>query len=94
MVINAVIERFGANPAHVSSATTMDVVAPVYLLDEDTAIGALLDVRVSLGPPIQQQFLPALRPDQHVLLASQSTVGRLVTVGTRFDQTSRTLDNR
>ena len=44
MVINTIVERFGANPTDVSSATAMDVVATVNLLDEDTAIGTLLDV--------------------------------------------------
>ena len=60
MVINTVIERFGANPADVSSATAMNVITPVYLLDEDTTIGALLDVRMTLGPPLQQLLLSAL----------------------------------
>jgi len=80
MVINAVIECFGADPTDVSSATAVNVVAPVYLLDEDTTIRALLDVRMALGPPLQQQLLSALRPNQRALLASQSTVGRFVTV--------------
>lgn len=80
MVINPVIECFGTNPTNVSSTTAMDMVAPVYLLDEDTTVGALLDVRMSLRPPLQQQLLPGLRLDQHVLLASQATVRRLVTV--------------
>ena len=80
MVINAVIERFGANPTDVSPAAAMNVVAPVYLLDEDTTIGALFDIRMTLGPPLQQQFLSTLRPDQRVLLTSQSTMRRLVTV--------------
>ena len=80
MIIDTVIECPDTNPTDVSSATAMDVVAPVDLLDEDTTIGALLDVRVALRPPLQQQFLPALRSNQHVLLASQPTVGRLVTV--------------
>ena len=60
MVINTVIERFGANPADVSSTTAMNVITPIYLLDEDTTIGALLDVRMTLGPPLQQLLLSAL----------------------------------
>jgi len=80
MVINTVIERLGANPTDVCSATAMDMVTPVDLLDEDPTIGTLLNVRMTPRPPFQQEFLSALRPDQRVLFASQPTVGRLVTV--------------
>lgn len=80
MVVDATIERFDANPTNVSSATAMNMVTPINLLYENTAIGALLDLRVALRPPLQQQFLATLRSDQRVLLASQPTVGRLVTV--------------
>lgn len=52
MVIDAVVERLGTNPTDVSSATTMDVIAPIDLLDEDTTIGTFLDVLVTLRPPI------------------------------------------
>jgi len=85
MVIDTVIEYFGTNPTNVSSATAVDMVTPVDLLDKDTAIGTLLDVRMTLRPPLQQKVLPALRPDQRVLLACQSTMRRLVTVRTRLD---------
>lgn len=52
MVVNTVIERFNTNPTDMSSTTAVNVVAPGYLLDEDTAIRALLDVRMALGPPL------------------------------------------
>ena len=74
------VERLNANPTDVSSATAMDMVTPSNLLYENTAIGTLLDVRVALRPPLQQQFLAALRSDQRVLLASQPAMRRLVTV--------------
>ena len=80
MVIDTVVERLGTNPTDVAPTTAMDMVTPIDLLDEDTTIGTLLDVGMTLRPPLQQQLLPALRPDQRVLLTSQSTVGGLVTV--------------
>ena len=52
MVIDTVIERLGANPTDVSSATTMNVIAPIDLLDEDTTIGTFLDVLVTVRPPL------------------------------------------
>ena len=80
MVIDTVIESLGTNPTDVPSATAMNVVAPIDLLDEDTTIGTLLDVRMTLRPPLQQLFLPTLGSNQRVLLASQFAVGWFVTV--------------
>lgn len=80
MVIDTVVERLGTNPTDVAPTMAVDMVTPIDLLDEDTTIGTLLDVGMTLRPPLQQQLLSALRPDQRVLLTSQSTVGGLVTV--------------
>lgn len=52
MIIDTIIERLGTNPTDVASATTMDVIAPIDLLDEDTTIGTFLDVLVTLRPPV------------------------------------------
>lgn len=71
MVVNTVIKRPDTNPTDVRPATAMNVVAPLDLLDEDTTIGTLLDIRVTLRPPLQEPFLSTLRPDQRVLLAGQ-----------------------
>lgn len=80
MVVDAVVECFEADPTDVSSATAMNMVTSINLLYEDTAIGTPLDVRVALRPPLQQQLLTTLRSGQRVLLASQPTMGRPVTV--------------
>jgi hypothetical protein len=52
MVIDPVVERLGANPTDMSSATAVDMVTPIDLLDKDPTIGTLLDVRMTLRPPL------------------------------------------
>ena len=52
MVIDTVVERLGTNPTDVAPTTTMDVVAPIDLLDKDPAIWTLLDIGVTLRPPL------------------------------------------
>jgi len=93
MVIDTVIKCPNTDPTDMSSATAVDMVAPIDLLDEDATIGTLLDIGMALRPPLQQQFLPAFRPNQRVLLTRQFAVGGLVAVRTSLDQTGGTLDD-
>lgn len=53
MVINTVVKCLGADPTDVSSAPAVNVVTSIDFLDEDTTIGTLLDVGMSLRPPLQ-----------------------------------------